>query len=271
MTWALTINYKELIEYDGWKNLTSEEQINKRLIMQNTTHLAQSANTPFASGELGEAIGLDGESEVVEEILNGTFDVMKYISKEQRETHPLLEESMQAFIEALKRPTSIQNNLPLPELPCYITDEDYILMFKKTKEATSSVPPIHYGHYKAACDSEVLTYVNRTFMNVPFENGYALTRWKHSLHCMIQKKTKPFVNKLRIVQLYSADFNSVLKYILSKRMMDFNRLHGNSNHQLYAQKTKSMYDALITSRVMYDLARVKRENLISIFNNLKGN
>ena len=47
--------------------------------------------------------------------------------------------------------------------------------------------------------------------------------------------------------------------------------HGNTNHQLYAQKTKSTYDALITSRVMYDLARVRRENLISIFNDLKGN
>ena len=52
--------------------------------------------------------------------------------------------------------------------------------------------------------------------------------------------------------------------------MTHNIEHGNANHQLYAQKHKSTYDALITTRVMYDMARVRRENLVSIFNDLKG-
>ena len=51
------------------------EQINSRPIMCNTTHLAQSSNTPFVYGELGEAIGLDRENEAVDQILNGTFDI----------------------------------------------------------------------------------------------------------------------------------------------------------------------------------------------------
>lgn len=107
-------------------------------------------------------------------------------------------------------------------------------------------------------------------MNIPFQYGFALSRWKQSLHCMIQKKPLPYITKLRIVQLYAADFNSVLKFVISKKMMTHNRKHGNVNEQLYAHKNKSTYDALITTRAMYDMARIRRENLISIFNDLKG-
>ena len=91
------------------------------------------------------------------------------------------------------------------------------------------------------------------------------------MHCMIQKEELPYITRLRIVQLYAADFNTVLKYVLSRKMMTHNRDHGCTSTQLYAQKTKSTQDALIASQVIYDMARVRRENLVSIFNDLKGN
>lgn len=108
-------------------------------------------------------------------------------------------------------------------------------------------------------------------MNIPFKYGFPLSRWKKTLHCMIQKRPLPYLNKLRIVQLYAADFNSVLKFVLSKNMMRHNGEHGNTSKQLYAQKTKATYDALITSRAIYDLARIRRDNIVSIFNDIKGN
>ena len=57
MIWAFTIEFEELNSFDGWKNINSEEKINHRLIIRNTSHLAQSSETPFASGFLGEAVG----------------------------------------------------------------------------------------------------------------------------------------------------------------------------------------------------------------------
>ena len=68
------------------------------------------------------------------------------------------------------------------------------------------------------------------------------------------KTPMPYITKLQIVQLYAADFNSVWKYVLIKKMMTHDREHVNVNDQLYAQKYKSTYDALITT--MYDMARV---------------
>ena len=92
--WAVTTDFKELVASDGWKNLTSEEQINQRLIIRNTTHLAQSGDTPFASGSFGNEIGIDGEKDVVDEILQGKFDIEKFIIDDNLNSHPLLPDSI---------------------------------------------------------------------------------------------------------------------------------------------------------------------------------
>ena len=86
-----------------------------------------------------------------------------------------------------------------------MSDEEYRSMFNHTKEETASVPPLHYGHFKAACESDELLHVNLIFMNTPFQYGFALTRWKKSMHCMIQKEELPYITQLRIVQLYAAN------------------------------------------------------------------
>ena len=88
---------------------------------------------------------------------------------------------------------------------------------------------------------------------------------------MIQKKPLPYINKLRIVQLYEADYNSYLKYILGRQLIKHSEHHGEIDHQLYARRGTSAYEALLTTRIMYDTARLSRTNLVSIFNDLKGN
>ena len=92
--------------------------------------------------------------------------------------------------------------------------------FNGTRESTFSSPSgIHYGHYFAACESKILKEVNLLFMPTPFKFGMPLTRRTSSLHCMIQKMSVLYVNKLRIAQLYEVDFNSILKLLLGKWLM----------------------------------------------------
>ena len=127
---------------------------------------------------------------------------------------------MKAFKPALQILTSKINDKATPSMDDAMTLENYKEVFNKTKESTASSPSgIHYGHYKAACESDVLAKVNLIFMVVPFKVGRPLTRWTNSLHCMIQKVKKPYVKKLRIVQLYEADFNTMMKIMLGKRLM----------------------------------------------------
>ena len=66
---------------------------------------------------------------------------------------PLLDSlEMKEFLAALKRPVSQESGIQLPNISTHITEDEYLNMFNKTAEGTGSLPPIHYGHYKAACE-----------------------------------------------------------------------------------------------------------------------
>ena len=64
----------------------------------------------------------------------------------------------------------------VPEMSEEIFLEDYKAIFNKTREATSSHPPIHYSHYKASCESDSLVAVNLAFMSLPFQHGIPLEK-----------------------------------------------------------------------------------------------
>ena len=82
----------------------------------------------------------------------------------------------------------------------------------------------------------------------------------------------PYVNKLRIFQLYEPGFDTMLKHLLVRRLMRHSAKHMLNGHQLFGlMKRKSTYDALVTVRVIYNMECIQRVYLISIFNELKGN
>ena len=166
LMWGLHTDFELLIKFNGWKTITEEEKKYQILLRRNTTHLVQSNNTPYADGCLARAIGLDGETEIVEDILQGKLNMDDYLQDDQITIHPLLPKATEAFTKALQIPKSTKTNLPLPELPSTITQEEYQAIFNHTKETTASVPPLHYGHFKAACKSDDLLQVNLTFMNI---------------------------------------------------------------------------------------------------------
>lgn len=47
---------------------------------------------------------------------------------------------------------------------------------------------------------------------------------------MIQKQSKLFVNKLQIVQVYEANFNTMLKHLLGRRLMKHGEEHCLNGH-----------------------------------------
>ena len=84
-------------------------------------------------------------------------------------------------------------------------------------------------------------------MNLPFLYGVPLSWWLRSLQGMLRKDELPYITRLRIVQLYEADFNSVLKSVKLRRLMAHCETHQINSPQLYgSQKNKSAQEALIT-------------------------
>ena len=179
---------------------------------------------------------------------------------------------MKNFIAALQRPLSTNTGCPIQELEYNFDLDTYKAIFKKAKEHTSSSPSgIHYGHYIAAIQNDLLAEVNVTFMRVPFAHGFPLDRWSSSVHCMLQKKKVAFIDKLRIIQLFEADFNSALKYVLGRRLLYYSEEQGlNSNQTHGSRPGRSTHDALKINTLTYDIARLDRTTMITLFNDAAG-
>ena len=226
-----------------------------------------SGDSPFARAPLADAVGLDGEGEGVDEMLQDTFDTNKAGMNGATASSEML-----SFLKALQIPISDKVGAPVPTMKTEMTVEDSRNIFSKTKELTASSPSgIHYGHCIAAYEIPKLAAVNTIFMVIPFKAGKPLTRWTNSLHCMRQKLKLAYVTKIRIVQMYEADFNTMFKFLLGFILMKHSEYHGINEHQLYcSRKGKCPYDALITLRVIYDMSRLQRDYISSGFNDLKG-
>ena len=118
---------------------------------------------------------------------------------------------LQVFIEQLCQRDH------LPSINPIISGSDFRNIFQKTKEFTSSSPlGIHIDHYKLATQSKYLSDIHATFMSLPFQYGFSLKRWQKSTHVMLPKMNKPYIHKLRIIQLFEGDFNAALKILYAR-------------------------------------------------------
>ena len=142
-----------------------------KLLQRNSTHLSMSGDTPFARGSLSDVVGKDGEGDGAEEMLRGTYTI------DTTDMIPLTASyEMKNFINTLKIPTSVVTGGPIPEMTSIITLRKFKDIFNATREQTASSPSgIHYGHYKASCESNKLVLVHLLFMTVPFQLSIPLT------------------------------------------------------------------------------------------------
>ena len=66
-------------------------------------------------------------------------------------------------------------------------------------------------------DKDILQTIN-TIINATIASGVSLTRWLTSLVVMIEKiPALPRINKLRVINIYEADYNLLLKYFWPKQ------------------------------------------------------
>ena len=91
------------------------------------------------------------------------------------------------------------------------------------------------------------------------------------MHWMIQKKRLPYIDKLRMVQLFETDFNSALKYMLDRRRLYHGEEEGiNSNQTHDSRPDRATHNALTIAILSADLERLKRLAMVTIFNDAAG-
>ena len=127
----------------------------------------------------------------------------------------------------------------------HISTNDWIAGWRKMRESTASAPGSHYGHYKTAAmvaklpkdhrdHTRQLAEIYATMLSLPLKHGFAPDRWKHCVDAILEKiPGKPIIEKLRIIMLYEADFNFMLKLIWGRRLVRHAEKYnciGTSNH-----------------------------------------
>ena len=249
-----------------WKTISDKDEIFRLLVERNTEKLSMSNKSPFATGPIADSIGPYGDNEIVDKILDGSI------------THASLginpsdvDVELDTLLETLQYAKTGTGDR-IPQMDSDISLDDYKQLFTKTSEMTSSSPSkTHMGHYIASCERDNIATVHLLMMNIPFQYGFPLDRWLHSLHCMLLKKDRPYINKLRIIQQIEADFNASMKILLSRRLMRHADTAGANSTQTHGgRQGRSTYDAMIISQLTTDITRLNRSNLLLMFNDADG-
>jgi hypothetical protein len=163
-----------------------------------------------------------------------------------------------------------------------ILTEDWIRGWKKMRESTASAPGGHYGHYKTAAVAATLPEdhvdywpeladIYATMSSMPLKHGFAPKRWQKCIDAILEKiPGQPRIEKPRIIMLYEADFNFVLKLIWGRRLVRHAEMHiclGEENHG--SRSGRQLTNALLEKYLVYKYARLTRTSLITVDNDAK--
>ena len=169
--------------------------------------------------------------------------------------------AVQLMLKHLQRLPQVQ------DVDIQFTLEDFIQMFKKTKERTASSPSgRHYGHYKAACHNTAIAQVHTEMMAFAIEFTQVPERWLNATQVPIEKIPGcPRIDKLRILQLLEGDLNKIFQFIWARRMMSqVNRKQLLQNQ--HAQAQHSAISGVLLKRLTADIMCQLRDTG-AIFNN----
>ena len=249
--------------------LVEKEKIEEVLIPHTMQRFTQYQETPFGHGERRERLGMECDSDDFKDLLEGLYDFeLDDLTEEARVWLTQLKTQ-----EFAKGPTTFSTPL---------TIDEWIDGWKKMKESTASGGH-HFGHYKIAAlvarlpenhpdyFPELAAFYT-TMHNMPLIHGFAPKRWQTCIDSVLEKiPGKPIIEKLRIISLFQADFNFMLKVVWGRRLVWFaeeNKSLGHANHG--SRSGMQSLDCSVEKVVVYDHCRLSRTNLITIDNDAKS-
>jgi hypothetical protein len=160
------------------------------------------------------------------------------------------------------------------------------ILAKKWAEQTSTSPSErHLGHYRCLLThdgysdytdedpdpSREIFGVYYKIATAALKWGISLERWKNSITTMIEKQPGcPRINKLRVIHLYEADYNLVLKIIWAQHLVwhahDLNKLN---EGQAGSRPGRNAIDAMIQKEMKYLYPILTRTGLARMDNDAK--
>ena len=124
-----------------------------------------------------------------------------------------------------------------------ITDKHFKSAAGACNENTSASPSgFGYVVWKACGLSPAASRVHSTMMPLPFEHGFAPSRWRQCLEVMLEKQPgNPLIHRLRIIVLLEADFNIALRIIWMRRLFPAAEKMGFAKEQWGSRKNRNFH------------------------------
>ena len=192
----------------SWRTVDDPAEMQEWLRRRNKRHLNQMhvEQRPPTRAEFQSVLAEHGTSEVAQAILDGTFDP----------TTLGMDEGTETFIRGLQRREK-EKSLTIPR---QMTTEEFQESMKITHEDTSSsASGLHYTLWKAIAEDDDLSATHAIMISLPFMYGFVCERWRKIIDCMLEKKAGVRqIHIMRIICLFEADFNTLLKFYFNSTL-----------------------------------------------------
>jgi hypothetical protein len=248
-----------------WDTIDDQAILNRTIIEQNSTHLLKSTNAITATGPLQTAIGWQADNDnAVTDILNGHYK--KYLKPDNTPR----EKELNEFMKSLKTPKNTTDRED--EMTWKFGLLEYKTLFGKTRESTACGPSgLHMSHWKAAIERDRIAEIHAFFIWAAFALGFSYHRWQVSWHCMLQKRNKPYIHRLRIIQLFEGNFNGGLKYLLGRKLMAHMVKQELIPPDTYGSiPGRNANEAMKLLQLFYENHRLLKRDMAVVFNDADG-
>jgi hypothetical protein len=199
---------------------------------------------PMCSGQLFSDIGYIGDTAATQSILEGTY------------SFPPDTDEPTMFL--LREASKIYNKMSTVELSSFVSTEDFQYSWKHINEnIQSSRSGLHFAHYKAAAHCDYLSALHAAKLSLAASTGMPLDRWGDGLTVLLEKLFGViYMEKMRAICLFEADFNGLNKLIFAKRMMTAAHEQGIVPVEQFATKGTTSEEGGMGKLFKSDLVRV---------------
>ena len=256
-----------------WIRVTNPSDIEEKLLERNVRHFGQEEGTLFTRDDFKENFKYEGTTANVTKLINGQFDI------DQLEN---LSEGARSLL------TKLSNKPCTTFLDDEISYDEFKKDFQKWSEGTSTSPSgRHLGHYKVllCSDNNEAKYTDenmdprdkimRVYYNIviaALNMGISIDRWQNCTTTMIKKQPgNPKINKLRVIHLYEADYNAILKIIWARKVIW--HAHDNdilNNGQAGSRPGRNAIDVVVQKDQKYLHSRLTKTNIATMDNDAKS-
>lgn len=273
-----------------WVKVTDPTEFVPMIIERNIKHFGQAQSSPFATSPLLDVFGYTGTTASATALIDQGIIPPSCTA-----------EDVHTGAQDILRKLADGHNMPASQL--HVDQHEFWSAFQKWDERTSTSPSHrHLGHYKVlqVSDGNDSNYKNKKASRQDDEDdlgpekppnpsdaiqqvyyhvaaaavksGNTLERWCNSSSLMLEKiPGSPKIHKLRVIHIYEADYNLMLKILWARQLVWAGHLKQAFHEgQAGSRPDHRCSDVIIRKEMNYLYARLSRTALATVDNDAKA-